>query len=263
MHNLKLKFLLLSIITTGTVNAITIDFDSASYAIPVGQIAANANGVDGWESQDFLGFVVPEPGIGSAQALGFGPKYVLPNSASETISRDVNLALIGNGSGSTNANFYADFIINAPENAPGRDVFGISLYGNAGGESVGFTFDAGNTVDGLGGDLGIGGVSNIYYNSKYNFHVSFTGSLGDLRTYAATITDVFGGSSQTLNGTLTSTELSSFGLTYSLADSTADLETASDAYIILDNVSFTVVPEPSVTMLSLFGIGLLIVRRHR
>ncbi|MEC7223931.1 MAG: hypothetical protein VXW02_06640, partial [Verrucomicrobiota bacterium] len=70
MNKLKSKILLLTIITTGSVNAVTIDFDAGAYAIPAGQIAANANGVDGWESQDFLGFVVPDPGIGTAQALG-------------------------------------------------------------------------------------------------------------------------------------------------------------------------------------------------
>ena len=95
MNRLKLSALF-SLILGGSLHAVTIDFDSAAYAIPGSQLAADANGVDGWESQSFLGFVVPSPGIGTSQALGFGPKYVLPDSASESIKRDVNFALTGN-----------------------------------------------------------------------------------------------------------------------------------------------------------------------
>ena len=155
-------------------------------------------------------------------------------------------------------------MVNAPVNASGNDVFGISLYGNAGGESIGFTFDPGNKAAGLGGDLGIGGISNIYYGSKYTFSVSFSGAGGDFQTYAATISDSLGGGSQTLNGTLSSTAISSIGLTYALADPTAALSTASDAYLLVDNISFAAtIPEPSVSLLSLFGAGLLIFRRKR
>ena len=79
----KFKFTLITglIASICTSQAVTIDFDSAAYAIPAGASSADANGVDGWESDAFLGFVVPTPGIGSGQALGFGPKYVLPSSA--------------------------------------------------------------------------------------------------------------------------------------------------------------------------------------
>ena len=75
MNRLKLSALFF-LILGGSLHAVTIDFDSAAYAIPGSQLAADANGVDGWESQSFLGFVVPSPGIGTSQALGFGPKYV-------------------------------------------------------------------------------------------------------------------------------------------------------------------------------------------
>ena len=92
MFKFKLTAIIASLIAVASVNAVTIDFDSAAYAIPSGQLSADANGVDGWESQAFLGFVVPTPGIGTNQALGFGPKYVLPQSASESIKRDVNFA---------------------------------------------------------------------------------------------------------------------------------------------------------------------------
>ena len=267
MNNLKLKFSIALFIATGSASGVTIDFDTADYAIPAGQIAADANGVDGWESQAFLGFVVPEPGIGSAQALGFGPKYVEPSSATESITRDVNFALTGNATGvhiPASGSFSADFLVNAPVNASGNDVFGISLYGNAGGESIGFTFDPGNKAAGLAGDLGIGGISNIYYGSKYTFSVSFSGASGDFQTYAATISDSLGNSSHAINGTLSSTAISSIGLTYALADPTAALSTASDAYLLVDNISFAAtIPEPSVSLLSLFGAGLLILRRKR
>ena len=135
----------------------------------------DANGVDGWESQSFLGFVVPSPGIGTSHTPGFGPKYVLPDSASESIKRDVNFALTGNTTGvhSCIRNFTADVLVNAPVNASGNDVFGISLYGNAGNETISFTFDPGNTVSGLAGNLGVNGIANAYYNSQYQlrFHL--------------------------------------------------------------------------------------------
>ena len=56
MSKLKLKLSIALFIATGSASAVTLDFDTADYAIPAGQIAGNANGVDGWESQDFLGF---------------------------------------------------------------------------------------------------------------------------------------------------------------------------------------------------------------
>lgn len=267
MNNIKLKLSIVLFIATGSASGVTIDFDAADYAIPAGQIAANANGVDGWESQAFLGFVVPEPGIGTAQALGFGPKYVEPGSATESLTRGVDFGLTDNPTGvhiSASGSFSADFLVNAPVNASGNDVFGISLYGNAGGESIGFTFDPGNKVAGLGGDLGVGGISNIFYGSKYTFSVSFSGASGDFQTYAATISDSLGNTGQTINGTLSSTAISSIGLTYALADPTAALSTASDAYLLVDNISFAAtIPEPSVSLLSLFGAGLLILRRKR
>ena len=118
MNILKLS-VLFTLLLSGSLHAVTIDFDSAAYAIPGSQLAADANGVDGWESQSFLGFVVPTPGIGTNQALGFGPKYVLPDSASESIKRDVNFALTGNTTGvhSASGTFTADVLVNAPVNA--------------------------------------------------------------------------------------------------------------------------------------------------
>jgi len=266
MNKFKSISLIASLIAAGSLNAVTIDFDSAAYSIPAGQLAADANGVDSWESQAFLGFVVPTPGIGTNQALGFGPKYVLPQSASESIKRDVNFALTGNQSGThiqATGTFTADVLVNAPVNASGNDVFGVSLYGNAGNETISFTFDPGNTVSGLAGELGINGIANAYYNSQYEFKVAFTGSGGDFQTYAASLTDANGGAFTTY-GQLTSTAISSIGLTYALADSSAALSTASDAFIVMDNASFsTSIPEPSVSLLSLFGAGLLILRRKR
>ena len=124
---------------------------------------------------------------------------------------------------------------------------------------------------GLAGDLGVGGVSNLFYGSKYTFSVSFSGATSQLRggsgafqTYAATIIDSLGNTTQTLSGTLSSTSISSIGLTYALADPTAALSTASDGYLLIDNISFAAtIPEPSVSLLSLFGAGLLILRRKR
>ena len=265
MNTLKLSAIF-SLIIGGSLHAVTIDFDSAAYAIPGSQLAADANGVDGWESQSFLGFVVPSPGIGSSQALGFGPKYVLPQSSSESIQRDVNFALTGNSTGAyipAAGTFTADVLVNAPVNASGNDVFGISLYGNAGNETISYTFDPGNKVAGLAGDFGINGVANGYYNSEYQFKVSFSGTGGDFQTYAATLLDGNGGS-WTQYGQLTSTAISSIGLTYGLADSSAALSTASDGFIVMDNVSFSAsIPEPSVSLLSLLGAGLLILRRRR
>ena len=262
----KLTSLFVLLLTLGSVSAVTIDFDSAAYAIPSGQLSADANGVDGWESQAFLGFVVPTPGIGTNQALGFGPKYVLPQSASESIKRDVNFALTGNQSGThiqATGTFTADVLVNAPVNASGNDVFGVSLYGNAGNETISFTFDPGNTVSGLAGNLGVNGIANAYYNSQYQFKVSFTGTGGDFQTYAASLIDGNGGRF-TQYGQLTSTAISSIGLTYALADSSAALSTASDGFIIMDNAAFSAsIPEPSVSLLSLFGAGLLILRRKR
>ena len=90
------------------------------------------------------------------------------------------------------------------------------------------------------------------------------GGSGAFQTYAATIRDSFGNSTQTISGTLSSTSISSLGLTYALADPTAALSTASDAYLLVDNISFAAtIPEPSVSLLSLFGAGLLILRRKR
>ena len=55
---------------------------------------------------------------------------------------------------------------------------------------------------------------------------------------------------------LTSTAISSIGLTYALADSSAALSTASDGFIIMDNAAFSAsIPEPSVSLLSLFGVS--------
>ena len=63
---------------------------------------------------------------------------------------------------------------------------------------------------------------------------------------------------------LSSTSISSIGLTYALADSTAAMSTASDAFIIMDNVSYSAsIPEPSVSLLSMLGAGLLVLRRRR
>ena len=120
----------------------------------------------------------------------------------------------------------------------------------------------GGLDSGLGGDLGISGISNIYYGSKYTFSVSFSGATAQLRggsgafqTYAATITDSLGNTAQTLSGTLSSTAISSIGLTYALADPTAALSTASDAYLLVDNVSFAATsPEPSVSLIYLFDL---------
>jgi len=264
----KFKFTLIAGIVASVCSsqAVTIDFDSAAYAIPSGQIAADANGVDGWESDAFLGFVVPTPGIGSGQALGFGPKYVLPSSATETIKRDVNIALTGNSTGThipASGLFTADVLVNASSNASGNDVFGISLYGNAGSETISFTFDPGNTVSGLAGNLGVNGIANAYYNSEYQFKVAFSGDDGAFQTYAASLVDGNGGSF-TQYGQLTSTSISSIGLTYALADSSAAMSTASDAFITMDNVSFSAsIPEPSVSLLSMLGAGLLVLRRRR
>jgi hypothetical protein len=256
-------FLFISICFT---NAATIDFDSAAYDIPSGQLSKDANGVDGWESTAFLGFVVPSPGIGTGQALGFGPKYVLPASASESIKKDVNFALTGNTSGaytSATGTFTADVLVNQPNLAAGNDVFGISLYGNAGSETISFTFDPANKVSNLAGDLGVNSIANAYYNSQYQFKVSFSGSNGDIQTYAATLIDGNGGSF-TQYGQLTSTSISSIGLTYGLADSNAALTTASDGYILMDNAQFSAsIPEPSSSLLSLMGLSLLILKRRR
>ena len=270
---MKIRTLLVLIASATLGNAATIDFDSAAYAIPSGQLAADANGVDGWEvssggTNSYLGFVVPSPGIGSSQALGFGPKWVLPEEASMSLKRDVNFALTGNPTGVSSlgnhatGTFTADILVNQPNNAAGNDVFGISLYGDAGNETISFTFDPGNTVSGLAGDLGVG-FFNAYYNAQYQFKVSFTGTNGDFQTYAASLIDSDGGT-YTKYGTLTSTEITSIGLTYALADSSAALSTASDGYIVLDNVVFsTTIPEPSTSLLALIGAGLLILRRRR
>ena len=266
MNTFKLSSVIALLVSIGSVNAVTIDFDSAAYAIPGSQLSADANGVDGWESQAFLGFVVPSPGIGTSQALGFGPKYVLPQSASESIQRDVNFALTGNSTGTYTAatgTFTADVLVNAPVNASGNDVFGVSLYGNAGNETISYTFDPGSKVSGLAGDFGVNGVANGYYNSQYQFKVSFSGAGGDFQTYAASLIDGNGGT-YTQYGQLTSTAITSIGLTYGLADSSAALSTASDGFIVMDNVAFSAsIPEPSVSLLSLFGAGLLILRRKR
>jgi len=270
---LKIRIFIFLIVATGLSQGATIDFDSAAYAIPSGQLTTDVNGVDGWEvssggTNSYLGFVVPSPGIGSSQALGFGPKWVLPEEASMNIKRDVNFALTGNPTGVASlgnhatGTFTADFLVNQPNNAAGNDVFGISLYGNAGNETISFTFDPGNTVSGLAGDLGAG-FFNTYYNSQYQFKVSFTGTNGDFQTYAASIIDS-DGNDYTKYGQLNSTEITSIGLTYALADSSAAMSTASDGYIILDNVVFsTTIPEPSTSLLSLLGAGLLILRRRR
>jgi hypothetical protein len=269
----KIRTLLVLIASATLGNAATIDFDSSAYAIPSGQLVGDANGVDGWEvssggTNSYLGFVVPSPGIGSSQALGFGPKWVLPEEASMNIKRDVNFALTGNTTGVASlgnhatGTFTADILVNQPNNAAGNDVFGISLYGDAGNETISFSFDPGNTVSGLAGDLGVG-FFNAYYNAQYQFKVSFTGTNGDFQTYAASLIDSEGGA-YTKYGTLTSTEITSIGLTYALADSSAALSTASDGYIIMDNAVFsTTIPEPSTSLLSLIGVGLLILRRRR
>jgi hypothetical protein len=91
----KIRTLLVLIASATLGNAATIDFDSAAYAIPSGQIAADANGVDGWEvssggTNSYLGFIVPSPGIGTDQALGFGPKWVEPEEASMSLKRAAN-----------------------------------------------------------------------------------------------------------------------------------------------------------------------------
>ena len=44
----KLTSIFVLLLTLGSVSAVTIDFDSAAYAIPSGQLSADANGVDGW-----------------------------------------------------------------------------------------------------------------------------------------------------------------------------------------------------------------------
>mgnify|MGYP001231234326 CR=1 FL=1 len=91
-----------------------------------------------------------------------------------------------------------------------------------------------------------------------------TGAGGAFQTYAATITDSLGGGTQTLTGTLASTEITSFGLSYSLADSSAAMTTASDAFLTIDNAVFSAsIPEPSVSLLSMLGAGLLVLRRRR
>ena len=270
---MNFRILIVLIASVSLSEAATIDFDSAAYAIPSGQLVGDANGVDGWEvssggTNSFLGFVVPSPGIGTSQALGFGPKWVEPEDASMNIQRDVNFALTGNTTGVASlgnhatGTFTADFLINQPNNAAGNDVFGISLYGNAGSETISFSFDAGSTVSGLAGDLGAD-FFNIYYNSQYQFKVSFTGTNGDFQTYAASIIDSAGGA-YTKYGTLTSTEITSIGLTYALDDTSAAVSTASDGYIMMDNAVFsTTIPEPSTSLLSLIGAGLLILRRRR
>jgi hypothetical protein len=267
----KIRTLLVLIASATLGNAATIDFDSAAYAIPSGQIAADANGVDGWEvssggTNSYLGFIVPSPGIGTDQALGFGPKWVEPEEASMSLKRAANYSLTGNTTGThidATATFTADILINQPNNSAGNDVFGISLYGDAGNETISFTFDPGNIVSGLAGELGVGGTFNAYYNSQYQFKVSFTGDNGDFQTYAASLIDANGGGF-TKYGVLTSTEISSIGLTYALADSTAAMSTASDGYIVLDNVVYSAtIPEPSTSLLSLIGVGLLILRRRR
>ena len=267
MNKFKLTLIASLLASVYSSQAVTIDFDSAAYAIPAGASSADANGVDGWESDAFLGFVVPTPGIGSGQALGFGPKYVLPSSATETIKRDVNIALTGNTTGThINATglFTADVLVNGSSNASGNDVFGVSLYGNAGAETISFTFDPGNTVSGLAGNLGVNGIANAYYNSQYQFKVEFSGATGgNIQTYAASLVDGNGGSF-TQYGQLTSTSISSIGLTYALADSSAAMSTASDAFILMDNVSYAAsIPEPSVSLLSLLGAGLMVLRRRR
>ena len=270
---MNIRTLIVLLASASLSKAATIDFDSAAYAIPSGQLAADANGVDGWEvssggTNSYLGFVVPSPGIGSSQALGFGPKWVLPEEASMSLKRDVNFALTGNTTGVASlgnhatGTFTADILVNQPNNAAGNDVFGISLYGDAGNETISFSFDPGNTVSGLAGDLGVG-FFNAYYNAQYQFKVSFTGTNGDFQTYAASLIDS-DGNGYTKYGTLTSTEITSIGLTYALANSTAALSTASDGYIVLDNVVFsTTIPEPSTSLLALIGAGLLILRRRR
>ncbi|MBT7981999.1 MAG: PEP-CTERM sorting domain-containing protein [Akkermansiaceae bacterium] len=271
---MNIRTIIVLIASVSLSEAATIDFDSAAYAIPSGQLVGDANGVDGWEvssggTNSYLGFVVPSPGIGTSQALGFGPKWVLPEEASMNIKKDVNFALTGNPTGVASfgnhatGTFTADVLVNQANLSAGNDVFGISLYGDAGNETISFTFDPGNTVSGLAGDLGVGGLFNAYYNSQYQFKVSFTGTNGDFQTYAASLIDGNGGTI-TKYGQLTSTEITSIGLTYALADSSAALSTASDGYIIMDNAVFsTTIPEPSTSLLSLIGAGLLILRRRR
>ena len=273
---MKIRTLIALITSVSLSEAATIDFDSSAYAIPSDQVTKDASGVDGWEvssggTNSFLGFVVPSPGIGTSQALGFGPKWVEPEEASMNIKKDVNFALTGNTTGVASlgnhatGTFTADIMVHGPTtNHPGSDVFGVSLFGNAGNETVGFTFDAGSPVSGLDGDLGdANNIFNIYYNAQYQFKVQFTGTAGNFQTYAASIIDSDGGS-HTKYGFLTSTEITSLGLTYALDDTSAALTTASDGYIIMDNAVFsTTIPEPSTALLSLIGAGLLILRRRR
>ena len=246
-----------------SLNAVTIDFDTNDYAIPAGQIAANANGVDGWESQDFLGFVVQSPGIGSFQALGFGPKYVLPSSTNETITRDLFVDLMVYSTTTTplpSAPFFGemadetgdlwvksymtpfngydnvgtliemDFMIHRPEKALGNDVFDISLIGNVANERISFSFDPNNLSTEVGGDLGIDGRSNLFYNSVYKFYFYNAGE-----NYITIVGDAFGNFSNKISGTLMSTALTSVSFGYSIADPSAELTSASDAYIIVDN----------------------------
>ncbi|MEC7357112.1 MAG: PEP-CTERM sorting domain-containing protein [Verrucomicrobiota bacterium] len=271
---MKTRILIALIASVSLIEAATIDFDSAAYAIPSGQLTADANGVDGWEvssggTNSYLGFVVPSPGIGTSQALGFGPKWVLPEEASMNIKKDVNFALTGNETGVASlgnhatGTFTADIMVHRPNTAAGNDFYGVSLFGNAGNETISFTFDAGNPVSGLDGELGET-FFNIHYNAQYQFKVEFTGTAGNFQTYAATLIDSDGGESHTKYGFLTSTEITSLGLTYALDDTSAALTTASDGYIIMDNAVFsTTIPEPSTSLLSLIGAGLLILRRRR
>ena len=270
---MKIRIIIALITSVSLSEAATIDFDSSAYAIPSGQLTKDANGVDGWEvssggTNAFLGFVVPSPGIGTSQALGFGPKWVEPEEASMNIKKDVNFALTGNTTGVASlgnhatGTFTADIMVNEPATHAGNDVFGVSLFGNAGNETVGFSFDAGDLVSGLGGDLGEEHF-NIHYNAQYTFKVEFTGTAGNFQTYAASLIG-HDGSYHTKYGFLTSTEITSIGLTYALDDTSAALTTASDGYIIMDNAVFsTTIPEPSTSLLSLIGAGLLILRRRR
>ena len=270
-----MRIFIFLIVATGLSQGATIDFDSAAYAIPSDQLVEDINGVDGWEvssggTNSYLGFVVPASGFGNnSQALGFGPKWVLPEEASMNIKKDVNFALTGNETGVASlgnhatGTFTADILIQEPNRAAGNDVYGVSLFGNAGNETISFTFDAGNPVSGLDGELGES-FFNIHYNAQYQFKVEFTGTAGNFQTYAATLIDSDGGESHTKYGFLTSTEITSLGLTYALDDTSAALTTASDGYIIMDNAVFsTTIPEPSTSLLSLIGAGLLILRRRR
>lgn len=248
-----------------SLNAVTIDFDSGAYAIPDGKLSCKVNGVDGWESQDFLGFLVRSPGIGTGQALGFGPKYVLPSSANETITRDLNIALTGesitntplpstpffgemadetgdlwvksymtpfNGYDNVGSLIEMDFMIHRPEKALGNDAFDISLIGNLANERISFSFDPNNLSSEVDGDLGIDGKSNLFYNSVYKFYFYNIG-----QNYITCLGDAFGNYSNKISGTLTSTAITSFSLGYSIADPSTELTSASDAYIIIDNLS--------------------------